>query len=917
MNPQEEISDIKRRIGAVEYELVQLKARVGMAEAGLRIGTAGTPISAPSQAATIDKPRQPVPPPVIATALPPVIRPDAPAAVEPGRNQLREWLEPLQLWPPSGEENRETRLAAWWTTRLGAALAIIGIVFFGVYVSRNTSPWVRLAELIAVAGAATAGGLWLERKVAKFGAVIVGAGLALWYFCAFSAYAIPATKVIDSAFVATGWQCLAVLLVLGAAWWRGSPVTASMAVVLGYVAAVFSWQHGSADFALFAAFLLNTAAIGLRWGRDWGAPSALASPLSWLLLASIAVDAAGDRGVSLELIWGWGALNFGLIYLRDWIPAVSQARSPASVDRAVQTVSSSLAVLVGFVATLVLRRQALGEFYFGSGALLVIAAAGWWWRSREEPLSAVYFCKAASLIALGVITECDARSRALVLLAQAWVLLFSAKRSGLRPIRTMTAVVWLVALAMFVFDVNGNPNVSLNEALLAAAIFFAGAAAAAGLHERWFGSRPGLAVTAGVLVGFAAVFWLGVRDSSGWLPMLAAGVAVLLALCGWATRGWRAPLVAATIVGVCAHGWEVVIGAGEWLWWNELVLLAGTIGAGWAIDRAKPLDEKGAGILRGLVTAVASATLVIVLAHGLPKTQAMAAAVAVALVMMAVAPRIAGWPFAALSTLVIAVGWLEFGLVAWRGGDGWLCGAAVGALLLPAWLSASVSRQATIGEGWRRVHLVSVQTALGTGIALVALQASFSPHSRLYALAVALLFEWALAWRARLRPALPAASVMVLLGMNWMLAPVTSATWTDALPVLAAAAATAAVPLLARKFDVEKSRGWSRVAAWWHAGAALVVIFTFFRHQHGMFAPYATVLWGAAAIALFLAGLFVRTRAYRLVGLAGLALCIARLFVVDLGSTLYRIVAFVALGAVLLLVGFSYHRFRHLIVNEE
>jgi uncharacterized membrane protein len=46
-------------------------------------------------------------------------------------------------------------------------------------------------------------------------------------------------------------------------------------------------------------------------------------------------------------------------------------------------------------------------------------------------------------------------------------------------------------------------------------------------------------------------------------------------------------------------------------------------------------------------------------------------------------------------------------------------------------------------------------------------------------------------------------------------------------------------------------------------------------------------------------------------------MCVPRVFLVDIDSTVYRIVAFVALGVVLLWVGFSYHRFRHLITGER
>ncbi|MBC7368974.1 MAG: DUF2339 domain-containing protein [Undibacterium sp.] len=89
----------------------------------------------------------------------------------------------------------------------------------------------------------------------------------------------------------------------------------------------------------------------------------------------------------------------------------------------------------------------------------------------------------------------------------------------------------------------------------------------------------------------------------------------------------------------------------------------------------------------------------------------------------------------------------------------------------------------------------------------------------------------------------------------------------------------------------------------------------FIRQQEAL-APYATMLCGLAAITLFLLGLFARERAARLVGLGGLLLCVPRVFMVDIHSTLYRIGAFVVLGVVLLWVGFSYHRFRHFITDD-
>ena len=44
-----------------------------------------------------------------------------------------------------------------------------------------------------------------------------------------------------------------------------------------------------------------------------------------------------------------------------------------------------------------------------------------------------------------------------------------------------------------------------------------------------------------------------------------------------------------------------------------------------------------------------------------------------------------------------------------------------------------------------------------------------------------------------------------------------------------------------------------------------------------------------------------------------MAVCIPRVFIVDIHSALHRIAAFGVLGVVLLLVGFLYHRFQDLI----
>jgi uncharacterized membrane protein len=73
-----------------------------------------------------------------------------------------------------------------------------------------------------------------------------------------------------------------------------------------------------------------------------------------------------------------------------------------------------------------------------------------------------------------------------------------------------------------------------------------------------------------------------------------------------------------------------------------------------------------------------------------------------------------------------------------------------------------------------------------------------------------------------------------------------------------------------------------------------------------------TLSCGGEGIALLVLGFILRERALRLSGLAVLVACVGKLFLYDLRNleTLYRILSFIGLGAILLGVSWIYTRFR-------
>jgi len=135
--------------------------------------------------------------------------------------------------------------------------------------------------------------------------------------------------------------------------------------------------------------------------------------------------------------------------------------------------------------------------------------------------------------------------------------------------------------------------------------------------------------------------------------------------------------------------------------------------------------------------------------------------------------------------------------------------------------------------------------------------------------------------------------------------------------VVTVAVVLAVLPLALPKGKLWVTSEMKMVRDWFFTGAGLVLVFALMLMQSGRLQPYVTVGWAVAAVVWFGLGLFGRLRPARLLGLAGLAVCVPRMFLVDLNSTLYRIIAFCALGGVLLWVGFSYHRFRHLIAGDD
>ncbi|HEY1174281.1 MAG TPA: DUF2339 domain-containing protein [Verrucomicrobiae bacterium] len=171
--------------------------------------------------------------------------------------------------------NFEMKLATYWFVRLGVVMLLTGLAFFGYYAYQNYIPHLGPAGklgLIYFAGIGLLfGGHWCQRdrsndKLTNFGHVLFAGGLATVYFGTYAAHHIEYLRVISSVFV-DGILLLAwALVVFWLADRKKSEVMALFAIGLSYYTSGVT-QVGM--FTLVSNLILTLAAVGFFLRNRW------------------------------------------------------------------------------------------------------------------------------------------------------------------------------------------------------------------------------------------------------------------------------------------------------------------------------------------------------------------------------------------------------------------------------------------------------------------------------------------------------------------------------------------------------------------------------------------------------------------------------------------------------------------------
>jgi len=935
---------IPQRVLNLESEVAKLQRRIAQLESlspgappSIAPPTRSTPPPPEPEVELPSLPFRPIPEPIIPSARHPrpiPVQPTPPPLPPPPLkpSAIRELLGARHLLQPQSGSSNEAQIGGWWATRIGALLAVIGVVFFGIYISAQTAPWVKWLELATIAGGVTAGGLWLERKALRVGPVLFGAGLALIFFTAFAAYAVRPVQIVTSPAIGGLLQAAAVALIGFAAWRRASPTTATMAVLLGYVSAFFSLDAGFSDLTGAAGIILALAAVSFRLLRGWSTPlytSVVLNPVL-LLVLSTEIWARPDIQPSPLFVYGFILASF----LAHFVPALREAKD-GQIDRnqnRIQAINTALSVIVGFVATnTLLPSVELAHFFFGSG-LILVAATAWAWRVvPQNGLFSLFAVKAASLLALGAITQWDARTRWVALAVEAIVLLAAAHRTKRNILRHVALIAWFISLLFFVEDLPSSAGDLISASGLAALLYLG--ASLPFLH--WFirlspsakTNSFGSAWALGVAGALPLLQLLTTTSTAVWAIHVSLGLALGFGTFAWRFRS-RVAVPGAVLAMVAAHlnVHAFSIGSDQltWLWSGALPLILISFATAWKLsDRARPgspeptTETNRQFGLHLLLTASATIALAGGLNQSISFNLALAITAVATVVITALGQRLPRQDFSISAIISFTIGYffLKFHYVTSPQPDegyAWL-GFAIAAVPT-LWILGSRLRNQTRPE-LNAAHWIVAIAAVP--LIWISARSNLSPWLIPLALiGIGALFTL-LGQRLRIPAAYATAGVLGLSAIYWFTSRHYWATKEEAVLTLSAlfllALAIAAQPLWVKRHDSSIPPAHFKKWRILHALAAAWLITNAALSSRAPWIDYGSVLWAIGGIALFALGLIGQARSHRITGLVLLALCIPRIFIYDIEEAKHRIAAFIVLGLLLLWVGFSYQKFRHLI----
>jgi len=425
----------------------------------------------------------------------------------------------------------------------------------------------------------------------------------------------------------------------------------------------------------------------------------------------------------------------------------------------------------------------------------------------------------------------------------------------------------------------------------------------------------------------ALVIWLVVtwhQTSHESFPLVLAVEAVLLTLSFYLLRVPEISLLSQGYLVVAQVFWlyRVLDGAQSPPWWNPVLLIGLTLGISHWWQKQKVLSIPAA-LARFWQALYAVAIIALVYYWLAPQVQpanwlALTSILAIGITAYGVFTR--SWFLAAFGQFFLLVSAVQFAWQLIQGKPDWsLALAPVAALVLLAfatakWFEQKPDANPKVREPLLQLALVYRCVALLMSIWWVC---KYIPaRERIWVFVALNLLLFLLAGWRRSREALFFSAAFALSGLAifWLpLEPAEKVYLPNLLALIALLAQQAVAKRRPEEFRLDQSVHAPTIVL---GGLSLWRLSSMWIEQievhAGGVVSYQTAGWSVLALVFFVVGFLLHEKVYRWLGLAVLACALGRVTVIDVWKlkTIYRVLSFMALGLVLLVLGFLYNKYQ-------
>jgi uncharacterized membrane protein len=838
---------------------------------------------------------------------------------------------------PTQARSFEMRLGTYWLVRIGIVMVLTGLVFFGNlayqnYISR-LGPGGKISLLYLTSALLLTAGWWWQRKAVKetlknYAQVLFAGGLAALYFTTYAAHHIEPLQIIQSPLFDGVLLLVCAGFMIWAAERKKSEVLAFFAVGLAYYTSIITHVG---YFTLWSNLVLSASAVFFLVRNRWAALS------FGSLVATYAAYGFWRFFDGTNWHWAspseglWSGTAFLMMYWLVFTTAVflSRQKGFAGENRAGFLTLNNGAFFTLFLLTMLQVQQGgFWKFALVYGAILVGLAALAEYLLAEEPLTAnAYLTQGLLLVTVGFISKFAGLQLALILaLESVFLLIVGQQRKNLilltgAYIAAGLAVGWGMD-GLKQFDTRGLwLGIGLGVMMMVNAFL---------THRQLAGTDARRENATSTLLrpqpSYFTVLALAIWTVVTWdntnrdiFPLVLAAESVLLTFSIYALRVQEVTLLSQGLMLLAQAAWF-----SNWLdrspslpWWNPMLFIALNLALSHWWPRQNIIQPKAqTGILWQALYAL-GINLVLYLwlspKDNTPMWLFTTSLLAVGLTIYGVATR--AWFVAACAQLFLAVSIAQFCLQLWQATPPWRFPLApIAALCLLSfgtvqWFKRRPDSDPRVREPLLQIALIYRWVALVMSIAWICEYVPARERIWILALLGLWVFLWAGLRRSQEGLLFSAAFTTTALALFWL--PLIEAP-TVYVPNLLVILVLLTQRQIARRLPDRYPLDTGIHNAVILIGGLSLWLFVSRWVLEIASGFYLTASWSVLALALFTAGLVLRERMYRWVGLGVLACALGRVVVFDVWKleTVYRILSFMALGIVLLVLGFIYSKYQ-------